>query len=835
MSSASALPSCEAAAASGTGRRARRRRDVDRNESVQLRLREVTKLAAPGGPGLPPRWTRGAKEAVGTAYTGESRVWYTVAAGILTEVYYPTIDTPQIRDLQFLITDGATFFHDERRHTRSTVSCVDEAALGFHIVNVANTGGYTLSKTLIGAPHHDCVLMRTAVEAPPDVLRTLQLYLLCAPHLEIGGWRNNAELLETKAGPVLIAYKGTTWMALGATAPLLKRSCGFVAVNDGWTDLHDNLRMDWEFDAAYDGNVAVTAQVDALQGPFTVGLAFGDTRHRAITNLVQALTTKFDDVLEHFRTEWNRTARRFALAGSLTHPAAARLYKRSINLLLAHEDKTYPGAIIAALSIPWGSSKGDEELGGYHLVWTRDLVQCATALLAAGDTATPLRALVYLAISQRADGGFYQNFWIDGRPYWAGTQLDEVSFPVVLAWRLHTAGALDLFDPTPMVAAACGFLIREGPATQQDRWEEAAGLSPSTLAVTIAALICGAELLEAGGDRASAAFVREHADFLEAHVEQWTVTNHGRLVPDVQRHYIRINPDIEHEDPEQGELVLDNQPPGGPYRYPARDIVDAGFLELVRYGIRGAHDPVVVDSLRVVDAVLKVDLPAGPCWHRYNHDGYGQRSDGTSYKGWGVGRPWPLLTGERGHYELAAGRDAMPFVRALEQFAVGIGLIPEQIWDQPSVPDRLLFFGGATGAALPLMWAHAEYIKLVRSCVDRRVFDRVEPVVARYLGPDRAARSRLEVWSERRPIVRMAAGSTLRIVNGAPFVITWSTETPLETHSLNATPTGVGVWFADLALLPAQTITFALRATANDPVPFREHTVAVMAEAAEGA
>jgi len=236
--------------------------------------------------------------------------------------------------------------------------------------------------------------------------------------------------------------------------------------------------------------------------------------------------------------------------------------------------------------------------------------------------------------------------------------------------------------------------------------------SPSTLAITIAALVCGADLLEAAGDGASAQFVREPADFLEAHIERWTVTTEGRLVTDVPRHFVRINPNIGGEGPDTAHIVLDNQPPGGQYRYAARDIVGAGFLELVRYGIRDPHDPVIVDSLRVVDAVLKFDAPAGPVWRRYNHDGYGQQVDGATYKGWGVGRPWPLLTGERGHYELAAGRDAEPYARAMERFAVGIGLIPEQIRDQASLPQKLLFHGGPTGSALPLLWAHAEYLAL---------------------------------------------------------------------------------------------------------------------------
>jgi glucoamylase len=784
--------------------------------------------AAPGGPGLPPRWTRGAKDAVGTAYSTASRVWYTVAAGILTEVYYPTIDTPQIRDVQFLVTDGRSFFHDERRNTRSRIDCLDEAALGFEIVNAAENGLYTIRKTVIGAPHHDCVLMRTTFEAPPDILNALQAYILCAPHLGIGGWHNNAEALDTSAGRIVIAFKGGAWMALGATTPILRRSCGFVAVNDGWTDLHDNLTLDWEYDAAYDGNIAITAQVDLSSGPFTVGLAFGDTRHRAVTNLFQALAVPFDAAVENFRAQWARTAKRFTLARSLDDHCGSVLFERSVNLLLAHEDKSYPGAMIASLSIPWGSSKGDEELGGYHLVWTRDLVQAATALLAVGDTVTPRHVLVYLAISQGADGGFFQNFWIDGRPYWSGVQLDEVSFPIVLAWRLEQAGALGDFNPIGMVTAACGFLIREGPATAQERWEEAGGFSPSTLAISIAALVCGAELLAAAGDGATAAFVREYADFLEQHVDAWTATTAGSLLPGVPHHYIRINPNVGgHENPDIGDVVLANQPPGGPYAYPARDVVDAGFLELVRHGVRDPHDPLIVDSLRVVDAVLKVETPV-PCWRRYNHDGYGQRDDGTSFEGWGVGRPWPLLTGERGHYELAAGRDAVPYVRALETFAVGAGLVPEQIWDQPSLPEKLLRYGGPTGGALPLVWAHAEYIKLVRSIADRRVFDLIDVVRARYAGRNRRRDIRLEVWSDKRRIGTVPAGARLRVVAGSPFILEWTSSEWSQASRVDSTGTRIGVWFADLTTERAESVRFRLRHGGEAPGPPEEHVVSVV-------
>jgi glucoamylase len=773
----------------------RRRHDIIAHQNI-----------APGGPGLPPRWTRGAKEAVGTAYSAASRVWYTVAAGILTEVYYPTIDIPQIRDVQFLVTDGRSFFHDERRDTRSTVDCVSEAALGFDIENVATNGMYTITKTLIGHPHQDCVLMHTHLEAAPEVLGGLQVYLLCAPHLEIGGWHNNAEVLDTAGGRILMVFKGSTWLAIGASVPLLATSCGYVAVNDGWTDLHQNRRLDWQFDAVYDGNIAVTGQLDLSRTTsFTVALAFGDTRHRAITALFQSLATPFDQNLSRFREEWARTAKRFAPAGAVDRDSA-RLYQRSINLLLAHEDKSYPGAMIAALSIPWGETKGDEEIGGYHLVWTRDLVQAATALLAAGDVATPLRVLVYLAVSQRADGGFFQNFWIDGRAHWSGLQLDEVSFPIVLAWRLHRAGALAAFDPLRMVTAACGFLVREGPATGQERWEEAAGYSPSTLAIQITALICAADLLDEAAEHDTAGFIREYADFLEAHVERWTCTAHGRLVPGIPRHYVRINPATTgSEDLETATLILANQPPGDPAAHCARDIVDAGFLELVRYGVRAADDPIVVDSLRVVDQVLKVTTPAGPCWRRYNHDGFGQCADGTGYEGSGVGRPWPLLTGERGHYELAAGRDAAPYLIAMQRYAVGIGLIPEQIWDEVAIPDQLLWPGKPTGAAMPLVWAHAEYIKLARSIADRRVFDRVEPVSERYgrsagptvSDPPVARPAAPEVWCAKRQFTSMPVGRVLRVLADEPFTLQWTVGDGAAPDQRGASATRLGVWYAD--------------------------------------
>ncbi len=767
---------------------------------------------APGAPGIEPRWTAGAKDAVGTAYSVSNRLWYTLANGINTEIYYPTIDMPQVRDLQFMVSDGETFFHDERRNTISKIELIDPGALGFRITNSDPEGRYSIEKQIIGDPHLNCLLIHTKFNVASAWQGRLHLYLLCAPHLNIGGWHNNAEVVEAKGRRFLVAYRDGFYLATASTAGARKLSCGYVGASDGWADLAHNLKMDWEYDSALDGNVALTAEVDLSSGTeFTLGLAFGRSLHNASAILFQSLCIPFETNLKSFVEQWHRTRKRLTVIdGSQGRfsEAASSLFARSINLLLAHEDKIYPGAMIASLSIPWGEDKGDDELGGYHLVWTRDMVQCAGALMAAGDTSTPLRAMIYLAITQREDGGFYQNFWIDGSPYWKGVQLDEVAFPIIGTWRLWKANALGNFDPYATIFRACAYLIREGPATSEERWEEASGFSPSTLASNIAALICAAEMIEARGDQHTADFVRNHADFLESHVEKWTVTNQGSLVPGIKRHYIRITPAISEqgaagdEDPDNGLLTLANQKPGDHSQYPANQIIDAGFLELVRLGIRKPGDPLIEDSLKVVDAVLKVDTPFGPCWKRYNHDGYGQRADGTSFRGWGVGHAWPLLMLERATYELAAGRDIDVYLKAAVGFSTGVGLFPEQIWDAPDIPDKHMFFGKATGAAIPLMWAHAEYVKLLRSMVDKKIFDRVDSVADRYCNDN--PRRIIEVWKMNRQVRKIAAGALLRIQADAPFVLHWSDDEWRTPRDTNSTPTALGIEYVDIQVEASQ-------------------------------
>ena len=534
-------------------------------------------------------------------------------------------------------------------------------------------------------------------------------------------------------------------------------------------------------------NAALVATAEALSYPF-----------EAPANQYSHLGT--------FIAQWKDRAKgRFVPKPQATFDQA-RLFNHSRNVLLAHEDKRYNGALVASLSIPWGNSAGDSD-GGYHLVWPRDMSQSATALLATGETDVPLRGLMYLATSQSPDGAFHQKFYIDGQPLpFDAQQLDEYSFPIMLAYRLKVANALQFFDPRPMVLGAAGALIADGPMTQQERWEENEGYSPSTLASNIAALVCAADFAaEQQQDRPTAQFLLEYADFLESHLEAWTVTTQGTLLPGVPRHYIRMLPTsvkggfrnpTAPEDPNTAFLVIGNR---NGLRVPAKDVVDGGFLELVRYGIRAAGDPLMEDTLKVIDASVKDNLPGGACWRRYTSDGYGQQDDGGPFNNTGIGRPWPLLAGERAHYELAAGRDVSAYVKSMETFAGKRGLLAEQLWNRPDLNTASppLFFGGPTGSAMPLAWAHAEYIRLVRSVSDGKVFDRIQIVADRYLKPH--ATSPLEVWNFSRQIQVIGRGKRLRIPLRTKFRLHWSSDgwATVNDDAANEA-TAVGIYYFDI-------------------------------------
>ncbi|MBI3049295.1 MAG: glucan 1,4-alpha-glucosidase [Acidobacteria bacterium] len=749
-----------------------------------------------GWPGLEPRWASGAKQGVGTARSDRSRVWFTIAEGVLTEIFYPSVDVANTRDLQLLVTDGETFFHEERRDLRHTVSYADQRAPAYLVASVDPRGDYLLSKIIICDPDADAVVMRVRFEPLTERAKSYQLYLLFAPQIANRGYGNAARVVGFGSHRFLVASREHVVAAVAASSGFRKASAGFVGYSDGWQDLHGNLRMGWTFATATDGHVALTGEIDLHKHKdFTIAVAFGRTDEEACGAALGSSHKRFDDLLARYANDWHQWC-----AGllDLRREArdAGRTFCTSAMVLQIHQDKTHAGAGVASLAIPWGELAGDANAGGYHLVWPRDLYKTAMGFLAVDDAASALRILRYLERTQAADGHWPQNFWLDGTPCWQAVQLDETSYPIILAWRLSTIGAIPAGETIEMVHRAAAYLIRHGPVTEQERWEENSGFSPATIAAVVAALICAAELLDGSGGHRDAEYVREIADAWNAQIERWTYTHCGALLPDHPEHYERIATIAPVMlDPLDAEcrvfLPIHNLPPVAQTPVCQCCVIDGGFLDLVRLGVRAPDDPHVLKTVAVYDTLLRIDTRVGPVWHRYNYDGYGEKADGSPYDGAGIGRGWTLLTGERGQYELAAGRSADRHIETMERFGNDGGMIPEQVWDADDMPERGLRNGKGTGSATPLVWAHAEYLMLLRSKRDGQPFERVQPVYDRYVR--RQAHSSLQLWHVNFPVPAIAVHERLRLQVDAPAMVHWSADGWTTVHDARTRPAGLGV------------------------------------------
>jgi glucoamylase len=414
--------------------------------------------------------------------------------------------------------------------------------------------------------------------------------------------------------------------------------------------------------------------------------------------------------------------------------------------------------------------------------------------------------------TQLADGHWAQNQWLGGRPRWTGTQLDEVAFPVLLASRLAEAGALDRIGVQEMVRRALAFLALNGPATDQDRWEEMGGVNAFTLATTIAALVCGAEIM--GGEGQSDILLL--ADDWNARIEEWCTGANPELAArfNVGPYYVRAAPAAVVENRAAISDLVPIRNHAGDFLVPADTVIATDFLQLVRFGLRQPDDPAITATLKLADALLRVDTPSGPSWHRYNDDGYGEHADGSPYDGSGIGRAWPLLTGERGHYELASGRDAEALVmlRAMKSMSGRCGLIPEQVWDTAALPAQNLFPGRPAGSAMPLVWAHAEFIKLTKSLRLGRPVDRPEPVWLRY-GGDRPHAVRAH-WSRHMRIGAIRAGQALRLVFAEPALVHWGIDDWRQPRDTLTVLGMLGLQVADLAsesLEAGQRLVFSIQ------------------------
>ena len=530
---------------------------------------------------------------------------------------------------------------------------------------------------------------------------------------------------------------------------------GYYQVNDGLEQLKKFGKIIKTFAQAEKGNVVQMARIMKPQR-FTTIVSFGEDILKAAAKSAKSFNKDFAKTQAEYEKGWSdyvKTLRK-------VEPKYQAQFNMAAMLLKAHEDKTHRGANIASLTIPWGGDKNANEntVGGYHLVWSRDLYQVATAFMALGDTAAAERALEFLfKVQQKPDGSFPQNSWLDGKPFWNSLQMDEVAFPLILAYQLERN---DKATWENYVKKAADFIVKNGPVTPQERWEERSGYSPSTIAAEIAGLVCAAEIAKKNGDNESADLYLKTADEWQANIEKWTVTTNGKYGDG--NYYLRIT---QKGNPNAGDkLDLGN----GAGLFDEREIVDAGFLELVRLGIKSPDDPLIVKSLKVIDDVIRVKTPNGDAFYRYNHDGYGEMDDGRRWnfdgKYTGKGRLWALLSGERGQYELALynfTKGKIPVVDGLNwqdkakfrldsmlAFANDGLMIPEQIWDSPNVPKNAdkqfvpeLKFGEGTGSATPLAWSMAQFIRLTVNLQEGRNLDTPKVVYDRYVGEKSAVSS----------------------------------------------------------------------------------------------
>ncbi len=715
---------------------------------------------APGGPGASSNWTPSNNTILGTAATTgtTSDVWFTGYNGIIGEVFYPTADTANTTDLQFLVGDsGHTWVDEEKVATTSTATLYNAHSLAWTVTNTATSGKYKITKTIYTDPTRNSLIQQVTFTALTGTLANYLLYALYNPSMQNAG-NSNTSSTQTYSGRTMLVTtdsSGNYASALAASIPYQSgmTSSGFVGVNDGWTDLKGtsncgsgtcpDYTMNYTYSAANSGNTAQTGLLDLSDGgtintstatseTFDLVLSFGQgsgssaSMTSAESTLAGTLGDTFSTMLSTYVSGWNtfdNGLKSPPAVGSTQAIQQARQqeYYLSANVLKASQDKQ-TGTFVAGLGTPWGDTNGDGD-DGYHLVWERDMYEFSSALIVAGDTADPTRAVEWaFDTQQESDGHFPQNSFVNGTPYWTGIQMDEQAFPIMLAWKLGITDSADFAH----IKSAANYIVNHGPSTGEERWEENGGYSPSTIAAEIAGLVCAADIARVNGDTADETTWDNTADYWQGMVQNWTFTTNGSL-DGKSDYFVRISPDGSPND--GSNITIANQ--GGTYNQNA--VVDAGFLELVRQGVFPANSPYVTLSLPVIDSTISETINGNQYWYRYNHDGYGENSSGANYAdvAGDTGRLWPILSGERGIYTIATGGSGDAALTALTASENGSGMIPEQVWDNAAPSGYTP--GTPTKSMDPLNWAMGEFITLLFSASTDTVADQPSIVYNRYV------------------------------------------------------------------------------------------------------
>lgn len=731
-----------------------------------------------------PTWSYAGKTGVGTSYApygpdrARSSIWFSIARGQLTEVMYGDIHEAQIQGLRIVArtADGQLI---DLSNAAGEIAYLDVDAHGrplapaYRLTTRDPASGLVIEQRIFTDPRRNSLFLRVIVRAGAKAVTPL---VVLDPRVGGVALDNHAEASRR----LLRAHRGEVHLALAADADFAAASADVASAK---------LEVSHSLEAQ--GVVHLIGALPTVRPGQTVtrdfALGFGASAADSAAAAKATLQDGYERTLARFEGRggepgWETYIRSLS---QLPRVAAAaedggKLAYASALVLKTHEDKRHQGALIASLSTPWGDTvAANAPATGYKGVWPRDFYQCAMALAALGDRQTPVKALDYLRTVQvRADtpgaagavGWFQQKSHVDGKAEWSAVQMDQTAMPIMLAWKLHRLGLID--DQhlaglwTGMLKPAADFLVDGGtvgldwnhakitpPATQQERWEEQSGYSPSTMAAEVTGLAAAADIARRFDAAAAARYAAASRRYDEA-LEARTFTTSGPLGDG--HYYLRISPTGDPNDHALTEARNGRTPQA------AASMLDAGFLELVRYGVRRADDPYIVASLKLIDdQSLPSDLrvrydfadpkggPAAPGFRRYGGDGYGEDEVlGANYaanNGMSSehqrGRVWPIFTGERGHYALAlAGLSGQPkvadldavrrvYVQGMERFANRGLMLPEQVFDGVGAPiEGRPAPGQGTGSATPLAWAHAEYVKLLRSVADGAVFD-AYPVV----------------------------------------------------------------------------------------------------------
>jgi glucoamylase len=811
-------------------------------------------VTAPGEPGILSRFDLARKDCVGTSASTTSKVWYTIADGVLSDVYSPTVDNTNVETMQYVVTDGHSFTDLQARDLTYTVSA-DPTGMACTVLATSAEHGYQLVTTYVTDPVRDAVVAHTTVRGTHGPApQGLQLYIRLDAHVngnggggQANGGADSAVIDTSTHTPVPVAYDIATttqavnrdyavptFMALGATGGFTKASVGYAGTaSDGLNQL-DATRTLGDYTAAPNGHVVLTTRVvPNPHGEVTVALGFGRTQRGAISVADKAATNPFAATLAEYAAGWRAYDARLrppptTLPG-VDQVAMDRIrsaYYLSANVVKASEDKTFRGAIVASLASPWGQAISAGRLvhgkpvyfGSYREVFARDLYEAFTALFVDGDLSTAQDATRFLLTRQQLpDGRLPRNSLLNGKiaPDTNSDQLDETSYPILMAWQSGLGGDTALW--TNHLRPAADFLVAHGPAFGVERWEEQKGYSPSTIAAEIAGLTAASAIAGHHNDTTRARLYQATADDFQRHVKDWTLTTAGPYGP---RYFLRLS---QTGDPNAASSYdLGNGAP----KADQRQVVDAGFLELVRLGELPARDPDVLASLKVVDATIRRDTPSGVGFYRYgtsmpgSWDGYGDcyQPDPTNCapsgrpwpiddtgSGTGSGHLWPVLSGERGEQELQTGdtTTAAALLMSMQRMASGVGLEPEQDWEDPPLEaspygkkdptQASIGFapGHPAGSASPLTWAQAQLVRLVLALGAGRPLEQPAITRARYVDAPPPGRAPLRATLSTSGALLTVTGRTTPGANvDMAITDTGAASAATTTASVHANPDG---------------------------------------------